>query len=115
MSFFYVPRSNEIGGCCPFGAATEMEALLNRIENDAWTKRANLIMCFQDLDKKITRQVTKTQVESVICQNVDIMLNGHVRELLFGTFQVVEPWSVGPTNRFDYKKFVLRVDRVEIE
>ena len=50
-----------------------------------------------------------------MCQNVVIKLTGREREVLVGAFRVVEPWPVGPTNRFDYKKFVLRVDRVEIE
>ena len=99
----------------PFSSSAETEALLDRIENEVWTKRVNLKMYFQDLDKNNTRQVSKTQMESVMCQNVDIKLTGRERDVLFGAFRVVEPWPVGPTNRFDYKQFVLRVDRVEIE
>ena len=93
---------------------TETEALLDRIEAEVWTKRVNLKMYFQDLDTRNTLQVSRTQMASVLCQNVDIKLDDHERDLLFEAFRVVEPWPVGPTNRFDYKRFVLRVDRSEI-
>lgn len=94
-------------------SSSETEELLDAI-CDLVTRRRILVKpFFQDLDKCNANQVTKAQMGSVLSQNVGISLSDRERDDLFQAFCVRDIKGF-PTNRFDYKKFVKRVDAVEI-
>jgi len=95
------------------GTEAETEDLLDAIADIVSTRRLLVKPFFQDLDRCRSNQVTRNQMGSVISQNVGLDLTPYERDLLFDAFRVVD--SKGePTNRFDYKQFVKRVDPVEI-
>lgn len=92
--------------------ADEMEKLLDTITRTVTTRRISVKPYFQDLDRCNANQVTKYQMGSVVSQNVGLDLSVKERDLLFNAFRVTDAKG-NPTDRFDYKKFVKRVDSFE--
>jgi hypothetical protein len=101
------------GGFGDFGQADEMESLLDSIASVTSTKRLLMKPFFKDLDKCNANQVSKAQMGSVLSQNVGLTLSQRELDLLFSAFSVCDAKG-NPTDRFDYKKFIKRVDAVEI-
>ena len=95
------------------GAEAETEDLLDAIADIVSTRRLLVKPFFQDLDRCRSNEVTRPQMGSVISQNVGLDLTPYERDLLFDAFRVVDGKGE-PTDRFDYKQFVKRVDPVEI-
>eukprot|EP00615_Pteridomonas_danica_P000179 CAMPEP_0114341890 /NCGR_PEP_ID=MMETSP0101-20121206/9371_1 /TAXON_ID=38822 ORGANISM="Pteridomonas danica, Strain PT" /NCGR_SAMPLE_ID=MMETSP0101 /ASSEMBLY_ACC=CAM_ASM_000211 /LENGTH=1000 /DNA_ID=CAMNT_0001475689 /DNA_START=165 /DNA_END=3167 /DNA_ORIENTATION=+ len=114
---FYTPKTSPltsvVGSLGDFGLVDEMESLLDAIAQVTTTKRLLMKPFFQDLDKCNANQVTKAQMGSVLSQNVGLNLSKKEMDLLFEAFCVFDVKGK-PTDRFDYKKFIKRVDSVEI-
>mmetsp|Transcript_46050 Transcript_46050/g.104015 ORF Transcript_46050/g.104015 Transcript_46050/m.104015 type:complete len:712 (+) Transcript_46050:559-2694(+) len=92
--------------------AAMMEDLLDEICSAVSTKRILVKPFFQDLDRNNENTVTQYQMGSVLSQNVGLDLTSQQRQLLFEAFAKKDVHG-NPTNRFDYKAFVKRVDAVE--
>jgi Ca2+-binding EF-hand superfamily protein len=113
----YTPKTNPstggTGGLGDFGDVDEMESLLDAIAQVTTTKRLLMKPFFQDLDRCNANQVSKAQMGSVLSQNVGLDLTAQELGMLFNAFCVYDVKGQ-PTDRFDYKKFIKRVDSVEI-
>lgn len=105
-------EKSELGG---YGSlcVDDMEALLDAIAAKTSTKRLLMKPFFQDLDRCNCNQVSKAQMGSVLSQNVGLNLPQQHLDLLFSAFCVLD-LKGNATDRFDYKKFIKRVDAVEI-